>query len=99
METSTNSKTETTMAKEVSKIRAKFLRDYPNQAAYEELQEQYTEVRCGDDEVDCVMFCMMDDLRLCWAAAKAVFGEQATPEMAWKMCEKMNQEVKACQTN
>lgn len=65
-------------------IRAKFLRDYPFQATWEELASSHSEVR-GDDMVEITMFCLLEDLRLAWAGARAVFGEQATPDLAWQI--------------
>lgn len=64
--------------------RAKHLRDYPLQAAYEEFLEDYFEDGI-QNELACHQFILMEDLRLAWWACKAIFNEQATPEVAWKI--------------
>ena len=69
---------------EAAQIRAQFLKDYPYQEAYEQLAEEYSK----DDDcdlVECIMHDRVRNLRLSWAAARAVFGDMATPEMAWKL--------------
>lgn len=56
------------------------------QAAYEEELINHPE---GDEEgtLSCYQFWLMENLRLAWAASKAVFGEKATPDIAWKIYE------------
>jgi hypothetical protein len=69
---------------ETSPQRVKLLKDYPLQTVYEEFLEDYFEggVHC---ELAFHQFILMEDLRLAWLACKAIFNEQATPEVAWKI--------------
>jgi hypothetical protein len=64
--------------------RIKLLKDYPFQAIYEEFLQDYFEggVNC---ELAFHQFILMEDVRLAWLACRAIFNEQATPEIAWKI--------------
>ncbi len=77
---------------DAEKIRAKFLKDYPYQEAYEKLAEEYSEDN-DCDLVECIMWDIMTDLRLSWAAARAVFGDMATPELALKINRMIKKEL------
>ena len=64
--------------------RAKLFRDYPLQADYEEFLEDNFEDGV-QNELAFHQFILMEDLRLAWLACKAIFNEQATPQLAWKI--------------
>ena len=64
--------------------RAKLLRDYPLQADYEEFLEDNFEDGV-QNELAFHQFILMEDLRLAWLACNAIFNEQATPQLAWKI--------------
>jgi hypothetical protein len=63
--------------------RSRLLADYPFQAAYEVVLEDHSDGGI-DSALSLYQFCIMQDLRLAWAAAMAVFGDRATTDDAWK---------------
>lgn len=74
--------------------RMRLLKDYPLQAAYEQFLEDYFEdgVQC---ELAFYQFILMEDLRLAWLACKAIFNEQATPDVAWRIYLETKKEASA----
>ena len=79
-----NSEFKVPSLEEATQFRSQFLKDYPYQEAFEQLAEEYSEVD-GCDLVECIMWTITMDLRLTWAAARAMFGDMATPELALKL--------------
>ena len=64
--------------------RQAWLESHPYMEAYEKLLIEHCEME-PDDDLENFHFCFVRDLDLAWAAAKAVFGDQATPDIAWKI--------------
>ncbi len=67
---------------------------HPHLEAFEKLLVEHSELE-PDDDFENFYSCLVMDLELAWAAAKAIFGDAATPDLAWKIDKTMKKEMRA----
>ncbi len=71
------------------------LKAWPFQEAYDNAMWDFTDdMEQGDDSLSCVQSIMVTYLQMAWLAARAAFGEAATPDIAWKIYIKSQREAR-----
>jgi len=74
--------------------RIEYLATHPYAEAFEKLLVERSLFE-NDDDFENFYSCLVMDMDLAWAAARAAFGDAATPGIAWKMHMKMTKEMRA----
>ena len=74
--------------------RLEYLASHPYAEAFEKLLIERSQFE-NDDDFENFYSCLVMDMDLAWAAARAAFGDAATPDIAWKMHKKMEKEMRA----
>lgn len=82
----------TLSCREVADFWSQFEKGNPFQGPFEQLAEVLAN-EAGDDTIEVSIWHLTRNLHLSWAAARAVFGESATTEIAWRICEQLMKSV------